>query len=317
MSSADTKLPAVVAVAGPTASGKSDLALRLCREFGGEIVCCDSMQIYRYMDIGTAKPTAAERAEIPHHMCDFLDPGTAYSAADYSADAKKCIDDVIARGRLPVICGGTGLYLDSLLFERPWEEAPGRTGVRERLEREAAEKGNRALWERLREVDPETAGKTHENNIRRVIRALELCELTGVPKSELDRRSGNARYGFLCLVLHRNDRSEQNARIERRVDAMLASGLEAETRMLDGMGVFTEGQTASQAIGYKEMLGYLHGEATLADARERIIVATRQYAKRQDTWFLHKDYSDVIEISAESPDPYPEACGKVRSFLGR
>ena len=305
----------IIAVAGPTASGKSELALKLCLKYGGELVCCDSMQIYTGMDIGTAKPTAEERERVVHHMCDFLDPGTAYSAADYARDACRCAEDILNRGKIPVICGGTGLYLDALLFQRPWDESDGHTEIRDRLAAEAAADGAHAMWERLKLVDPESAAAIHQNNIRRVIRALEIYELTGVPKSVLDRRAGNPRYDALCLVLHRSDRSEQNSRIEARVDRMLEAGLADETEMLLKKGVFDGKSTASQAIGYKEMLGYVRGICTLGEAREELITATRRYAKRQDTWFAHREYCRTIEISREHPDPYPEVCELIDGFL--
>ncbi len=311
------KLPRLVAVAGPTASGKSELAVKLALRFGGEIVCCDSMQIYRGMDVGTAKPTAAERAAVPHHMTDVADPDTVYSAADYAEDAAACVRNIASRGRLPVVCGGTGLYLDALLFERPWSESRGATELRAALLRTAEEPGGaHRLWEELRSVDPASAESIHENNVRRVVRALEIFRSSGVPKSELDRRSGAPRFRALVLVLHRADRGEQNRRIERRVDRMLADGLLEETRSLDEAGVFASGSTAAQAIGYKELLGCLRGEKTLAEARRDLIVATRRYAKRQDTWFAAKPYATRIEIGPDSPDPWPEAEAQTLAFLG-
>ena len=309
--------PGIIAVGGPTASGKSDLAIKLALEFGGEIVCCDSMQIYRGMDIGTAKPTREERALVPHHMVDFRDPREPYSVADYEADAVKCIKDILDRGRLPVVCGGTGLYLDSLLFEKPWNQSSGRTEVRDRLEaRAAAAGGVHALWEELNAADPESAAAIHENNVRRVIRALEIYETTGRRKSELDRESGTPRYEALVLVLHRSDRAEQNARIEKRVGRMFAEGLVEETRRLLDGGVFACNSTAAQAIGYKEILGYLGGSMTESQAKENLVIATRRYAKRQDTWFLHRPYSRIIEIGNDSPDPYPEARELAAGFIG-
>lgn len=307
----------VIAVAGPTASGKSDLALELAKLFDGEIVCCDSMQIYRGMDVGTAKPTAAERAAVPHHMVDFLDPGTAYSCADYATDARAATDSVLARGKLPVICGGTGLYLDGLLYERPYSDSCDSGALREELEKEAKEKGNHALWERLSECDPESAENIHENNVRRVARALEIFMLTGRKKSELDALPRRPVYDSLVLILHTPDRSVQNARIEARVDRMLEAGLLDETRTLMADGVFEGKNTASQAIGYKEMLGYLRGEDSLDAAREKLIIATRQYAKRQDTWFSALDYGKVIEIGPGFPPPLDEAKRLVSDFLKR
>ncbi|MBO7360902.1 MAG: tRNA (adenosine(37)-N6)-dimethylallyltransferase MiaA [Clostridia bacterium] len=306
----------VVAVAGPTASGKSRVAMALARKFGGEIVCCDSMQIYRGMDIGTAKPTAAERAEIPHHMTDIVSPGESYSTADYLRDASAAIDGILSRGRLPVVCGGTGLYLESLLFERSYGVSPGATGLREKLKEEAScPEGRHFLWEELKAVDPESAAVIHENDSRRVIRALEIFRATGEKKSELDRRTGSPRYRALVLVLHTPDRSEQDRRIAKRAAEMLRSGLIEETARLDAAGVFSGGSTAAQAIGYKEILGLTRGETDEATALGKLITATRRYAKRQDTWFGNRDYAVRIDITRESPDPLPEAERLVARFL--
>lgn len=307
----------VVAVAGPTASGKSALAMELAKRFDGEIVCCDSMQIYRDMNIGTAKPTAEERAEVRHHMVDFLDPDTKYSCADYTSDAKLCIDDVLSRGKLPVICGGTGLYLDSLLYERPYSESCDSGKLREELENEAKEKGSHFLWEKLRAVDPGSAAQIHENNMRRVARALEIYMLTGRKKSELDSLPRLPVYDSLTLILHTSDRTVQNKRIETRVDRMIEDGLTEETRALMQKGVFDCNGTAAQAIGYKEMLGYLRSEDTLSEAREKLIIATRQYAKRQDTWFSGLSYGHKIELGEEFPDPLETALALVSDFLKR
>ena len=307
--------PKIIAVVGHTASGKTELAIRLAERLGGEIVCCDSMQIYRVMDIGTAKPTPEEQSRVPHHLFDFIDPFRSYSCADYCADAEGAINDIISRGKLPIVCGGTGLYLDSLLFERPFDECGGRSDVRERLEREAEELGAHALHLRLSEVDPESAAKIHENNVRRVIRALEICETTGKKKSELDAQPSPAKYDFSAFELRRTDMSERYARIEARVDEMIASGLLEETKKLLDMGIFEKNPTAAQAIGYKEMLGYVRGEVSLADARERLCIATRQYAKRQVTWFGAKNYIESVELRHDLPDPTDDLCKRIAGWL--
>lgn len=309
-------MPKVIAVVGHTASGKTSLAIRLAEELGGEIVCCDSMQIYRGMDIGTAKPTPEELARVPHHTVDFVDPMRPYSCAEYAADAERAIGDILSRGKLPVICGGTGLYLDALLFERPFDESEGKSEVRDRLCREAEEEGGaHALYLRLCEVDPESAAKIHENNVRRVIRALEIFETSGKKKSELDALESPAKYDFLAFELRRTDKAERYCRIERRVDEMIASGLLDETERLIGMGVFEKNPTAAQAIGYKEMLGCVRGETSLADARERLCIATRRYAKRQITWFGAKKYIETVELTADTPDPADAICTRVREWL--
>lgn len=307
--------PKIIAVVGHTASGKTELAIRLAERLGGEIVCCDSMQIYRVMDIGTAKPTAEEQSRAPHHLFDFVDPLRSYSCADYCADAEKAIEDILSRGKLPIICGGTGLYLDSLLFERPFDESSGKSEVRERLCRDAEELGAHALHERLREVDPESAEKIHENNLRRVIRALEIFETTGKKKSEIDLIPTPARYDFLAFELRRTDMAERYERIEKRCDAMIAEGLLDETERLLSMGIFDKNPTAAQAIGYKEMLGCVRGEMTLPEARERLCIATRQYAKRQVTWFSAKNYIETVALTPESADPTESLSAKVREWL--
>lgn len=305
----------IIAVAGHTASGKTSLAIRLAESLGGEIVCCDSMQIYRVMDIGTAKPTPEELARVPHHMVDFVDPMREYSCAEYAEDAERAIKDIISRGKLPVICGGTGLYLDTLLFERPFDECGGRSDVRERLAAEAEELGAHALHERLREVDPESAEKIHENNLRRVIRALEIYETTGRKKSELDAIPSPAKYDFLAFELRRTDMDERYARIEKRCDEMIASGLLEETKKLLDMGIFEKNPTAAQAIGYKEMLGCVRGEMDLSEARERLCIATRRYAKRQVTWFSAKNYIETVGLTDSMPDPTDALAAKVREWL--
>lgn len=308
--------PKIIAVVGHTASGKTGLAIRLAERLGGEIVCCDSMQIYRIMDVGTAKPTPGELARVPHHVVDFVDPMREYSCADYAVDADSAIKDILSRGKLPIICGGTGLYLDSLLFERPFDESGGKSEVRERLCREVAEEGGaHALYLRLCEIDPESAAKTHENNVRRVIRALEIYETTGKKKSDLDAIESPSKYDFLAFELRRTDKDERYARIEQRCDEMIASGLLGETEKLLKMGIFEKNPTAAQAIGYKEMLGCVRGDMTLADARERLCIATRQYAKRQITWFGAKKYIETVELTADMPDPTDSICAKVREWL--
>jgi len=240
----------------------------------------------------------------------------AYNAAMDTYNAEKAIYDIISRGKLPILCGGTGLYLDSVLFERPFDECLGRSDVRERLNREAEEEGGaHRLYMRLCEVDPESAGKIHENNVRRVIRALEIFETTGKKKSELDAIPSPPKYSFLAFELRRTDMNERYARIERRVDQMISDGLLRETEELLGMGIFEKNPTAAQAIGYKEMLGCVRGEMSLSDARERLCIATRQYAKRQVTWFGAKKYIETVGLTDLSPDPTDALCTRVCEWL--
>lgn len=290
--------PKILAVVGPTASGKSALALALAKHLGGEIVSCDSMQIYRGMDIGTAKPTEAELREVRHHLIDIADPDTDFSSADYVEAAKAAISDIVARGKLPILCGGTGLYLDALL-RGGFAENAGDPALRERLLAFAEAQGNHALHERLRAIDPESADAIHENNVKRVARAIEIYEATGVTKTEFDRRSREVAspYDATVIGLRYPDREILYGRIDRRVDEMLRSGLLDETKRLLAAGVFEKNATAAQAIGYKELFGYLDGRESLAEATEALKRATRRYAKRQMTWFSAKDYVAWIDVT--------------------
>ena len=253
----DVKKTFLLAVVGSTASGKSRMAVRLAQELNGEVISCDSMQIYRRMNIGTAKPTADEMEEIPHHLIDFADPDVSFSSADYVAAAKQAIEDVSSRGKLPILCGGTGLYLERLLYGGgDAEEAEPSNEIRKKWQTYCEENGNHALHERLREVDAESADAIHENNVHRVIRALEIFETTGIPKSEWDKRSKEMEsdYAFCVVGLRYGSRELLYDRINRRVDAMMESGLLEETESLLEEGVFVRNSTAAQAIGYKELL---------------------------------------------------------------
>jgi tRNA dimethylallyltransferase len=289
----------IYAVVGPTASGKSALALELAKRHGGEIISCDSMQIYKRMDIGTAKPTEEEQSEVRHHLIDIVEPDVDFSCEDYVAYADKAIEDCVARGKLPIICGGTGLYLDTLL--RGGNSAPvaDTSVIRAELTARAESEGADAIYAELMRVDRESAENIHPNNLKRVIRALEIYYSCGVPKSELDRASKQIepRYDASVLMLRYADRDILYRRIEKRVDQMIAEGLLEETRALMREGVFEKNGTAAQAIGYKELLGYLRGEQSLEDAIADLKTATRRYAKRQITWFSAKDY--VLPIAAD------------------
>ena len=297
-----TRIPAVV---GPTASGKTALAISLAARLGGEIISCDSMQIYREMDIGTAKPSAAERAAVPHHLIDFLSPDTPYSASDYARDALACVRDILSRGRLPIFCGGTGLYLSTAV--RGGEDAtiPGETAHRARLEEIGATAGGAdALYAELCEKDPESAAATHKNNLRRVIRTLEVYYATGVPKSEWDRRSREKTPTLHVLPFMIDyPRELLYARIEARVDAMLAEGLLDEVRRLYEAGLLSPDTTAGQAIGYKEFAACLRGETDHAAAVADLKTATRRYAKRQLTWFSADPH--LIRLPALTADGRP------------
>lgn len=284
--------PKILAVVGPTASGKSALALELCKRLDGELVSCDSMQIYRQMDIGTAKPTAAEQAEVRHHLIDIVEPEQDFSANDYAVAAEAAVQDILSRGKLPVFCGGTGLYLDAFLRGGEVETPGADPAIRAELSDVLEKHGVVYLHEMLRAVDPESADATHPNNTRRVMRALEIYRATGVAKSEWDRRSREvpARYDATVLGLTYSNRELLYERIERRVDQMIDEGLIEETRALLQRGVFEVSRTAAGAIGYKELIPYCRGEWDLATAVSELKTATRRYAKRQLTWFLAKPY---------------------------
>ncbi len=290
-----------IAVIGPTAGGKSALALALAEKIGGEIICCDSMQIYRTMDIGTAKPTPAERAIVPHHLFDFADPHVAFSAADYTGIAMDAVREISARGAVPVFCGGTGLYLDAVRTLRHTGDAPPpNPALREELLRGTEDEDTRvALWQRLETVDPDAAHATHHNNVRRVVRALEIYLTTGKTKTALDAAASalNPALDLFIIGLYYENRDLLRARIDARVDAMLKAGLAEETRTLKDNGVFSANATAAQAIGYKELLPYLDGTASLTDAVTALKTATHRYAKRQMTYF--RAMTGVTPLSAD------------------
>ncbi len=293
----------LLAVVGATASGKSRVALELCRRLSGELVSCDSMQVYRRMDIGTAKPSDTEMREIPHYMIDIVEPDEPFSCADYVKRAAEAIADIHARGRLPVLCGGTGLYLDSLL-RGSMEETAASPALRQELLLYAEQHGNHALHARLAAVDPESAAGIHENNVKRVARALEIYETTGMTKTENDRRSRmqESPYDATVIGLHYPVRELLYARIDRRVDEMLAAGLVDESARLAAEGVFEKNGTAAQAIGYKELFGLLAGKDRLCDAAERLKLATRHYAKRQLTWFSAKPYVRWVDAATDTKE---------------
>lgn len=289
----------ILAVVGPTASGKSALAIELAARLGGEIICCDSMQIYKQMDIGTAKPDADELSEATHHLFDFADPFESFSCADYIPLADRCVEDISARGKLPIFCGGTGLYLDRFLSGADFEATEIDDQFRRDMEAYAQEYGNEALHEKLREIDPESADEIHPNNVKRVIRALEIFRTSGRRKSELDRESKTfeCKYQAIQIGIKYADREVLYNRINLRVDKMIEAGLLEETKRLMEDGVFEKNSTAAQAIGYKELLSYFRGEKTLEEAVEDLKTATRRYAKRQLTWF--NSHGNVIWLEAD------------------
>lgn len=287
-----------VSVLGPTASGKTGLAVRLAKRLGGEVISCDSMQLYRGMDIGTATPDMAEREGVPHHMFDIADPSEEFSAADYARMAAPVIEDVAARGKLPILCGGTGLYRDAVMTITSFSQEAPDEALRASLYAYAEEYGNAALHARLRAVDPDAADAIHMNNVKRVVRALEICETTGMTKTETDRiqTAGDSPYDDAPLILTFEDRALLYERIERRVDLMMEAGLEEEARELLRSGRPVS-KTAAQAIGYKEFLPYFSGDCSLDEVSAQIKLATRHYAKRQMIWF--RRYEDAIRLAPD------------------
>ena len=290
--------PKILAVVGPTAGGKTALAIRLAKLLSGEVISCDSMQVYRRMDIGTAKPSAEEQEGVRHHLIDIADPADAFSVNDYLIAANEAVRDILSRKKLPIFCGGTGLYLDAFLRGGLPETPAGDPALRDELAALAAQNGELFLHNELRRVDPESADAIHPHNTRRVIRALEIFRLSGVPKSEWDRRSNTlpALYNAAVLGLRFQARDLLYRRIDLRVDQMMENGLLEETRKLDADGVFLCSPTAAGAIGYKELLPYLHGTCALEEAVEQLKTSTRRYAKRQMTWFCAKNYVRWIDM---------------------
>lgn len=276
----------VIVVAGPTASGKTALGIALARHFGGEIISADSMQIYCRMNIGTAKATPEERALAPHHMIDVVEPSEAYSVSRYVEEASACCDALLQCGKVPVIVGGTGLYIDSLLSGRDFGAAEEDETLRRRLNEQYDSLGGEAMLEKLRTFDPERAAILHAADKKRIVRAMEVFLLSGetITAHDLRTRSIPPRYEAAFIIPGFRDRSLLYARIDERVDAMVSAGLFAEVESLLSSGV-PESSTSMQAIGYKEVVSALHGEITAGEAIEMIKQSSRRYAKRQLTWF--------------------------------
>ncbi len=293
--------PQVVCVVGPTASGKTALGVWLAKHYNGEVVSCDSMQIYRRMDIGTAKPTREEMDGVPHHMIDVADPEEDYSAERYRREAVPVVDDILARGKLPIIVGGTGLYLDALLNGHDF--AVKSTGWREKLQKKYDEEGIQPLWEALTEIDPESATRLHPMDTKRVIRALEVWYETGetISAHNAATRLLPPRYTALKLGLNYENRADLYARIDARVEEMAASGLADEVRALLESGV-SSGCTAMQAIGYKELCAAVEDGGDLTAALDEVKLRSRQYAKRQLTWF-RRDRTTQWYRHGSQPDP--------------
>lgn len=291
----------LICIAGPTASGKTGLAVALAKRLDAEVVSCDSMQIYRGMDVGTAKPDAAEMDGVRHHLLDVAEPGEDFSVGRYVKLADAAIADIHSRGKTAVVCGGTGLYMDNLIKGETFA-APSRPAQREYVEHIAEEKGMQFLYDMLMDADPETAEKLHISDRKRIIRAMEVFLITGMPLSYHNAQSKlkPPKYAPLWLGLNFRDRNKLYARVDARVEQMMEMGLEAEVRALLEKGV-DPNTTAMQAIGYKELAAALRGECSTAQAVAQIQQASRNYAKRQLTWFRRNEAIHWLYVD-ETPD---------------
>lgn len=304
----------MICIVGPTASGKTALSVRLAQALGGEIVSFDSMQVYRRMDIGTAKPTPEERGGVPHHMLDVADPAENYSVSRYVQEADACVQDILSRGKPVILVGGTGLYIDSLIAGRQFAPLP-QTGRREALERRAAEEGAQPLLDELRAVDPERAVRLSVSDVKRIVRALEIWQETGRTMTDFDRESRAIppRYRPLWLGLHFPERAQLYARIDLRVELMYAQGLAQEVRALLDSGV-PDRATSLQAIGYKQVVQALEAGLPPEAALGTIQQATRRYAKRQMTWFRANPAVQWLDASAGADEIFRAALQKAADF---
>ena len=296
----------LIAIVGATASGKTSLSIELAKKYNGEIVSADSMQIYKGMDIATAKPTKEEMQGIPHHLIDFLSPTESFSVSEYVTLAKAAIDDITSRGKLPILCGGTGLYIRSLVENVKFSEEKTDEKLREELNERYKNEGGEVLLKELAEFDEETAKTLHKNNGKRIIRAIEIYKTTGITMSQHIKNSKNepSPYDLTAIGITYSDRQKLYDRINMRVDIMMKNGLLKETE--DFYSRYNS-NTASAAIGYKELKPYLDGEVTLETAVEKLKQETRHYAKRQLTWFRRDEYINWIEAD-KCDDILAKAC---------
>ncbi len=300
----------LVVLCGPTATGKTALAVELAKRLGGEIVSADSMQVYRGMDIGTAKPTLEDRQGIPHHMLDMIDPGESYSVQLYQQQARRCIEEITARGHLPILCGGTGLYINAVVYPLDFTDQPPDPNQRQQWAALAEREGPKALHRLLEARSPALAAEIHPNNVKRVIRALE-AQPAGAARTVFAREP---LYRLAWLGLRAANRDGLYARIDQRVDRMMDQGLLDEVRSL---AKGTLSQTAAQAIGYKEILAHLNGTVSLSEAVEEIKRGSRRYAKRQMTWFRREPAIHWMDIDAASIVALVDAAlGYIRPALG-
>lgn len=304
----------VIVVCGATASGKTALAVELAKMYDGEVVSADSMQIYSDMDIASAKATPEEQQGIPHHLMGFLDPSESFSVADYVKLCDEAVNDILSRGKTPVICGGTGLYISSFVDNITFDDSGQDYAFREEMRKFAEENGSAALLEKLRAVDPETASTLHENNIGRIIRALEVFHTTGHTISQAKAQSRNtpSPYDFVMLTIDYENREQLKKRIDMRVDLMMEKGLLEEARLCFEQH---ERPTAAQAIGIKELYPYLRGEKELSQCVEELKLRTRQYAKRQLTWFRRD--KRIFRIIVGENDNFADVVKKAQVIIDR
>ena len=304
----------LVVVAGPTASGKTALAVELCRRFNGEVVSADSMQVYEELRVGTARPDEQEQQGIPHHLMGFLPLGSSYSVAKYAEDAHRIIQEIHSRGKLPVLCGGTGLYIQAVTENLTYEDQTGDRQVRDVLRQRAEEEGTNIMLEELAAVDPQTAARLHPNDVGRIVRALEIYQVTGrtITQQNEASRQRPSPYRVCALLLDYKERATLYARIDRRVSLMLETGLIEEARRLL---TCPEADTVRQAIGYKELIPYFEGACTLEQAADDIRRATRRYAKRQLSWFRHREGFVPLYMDESTTDPIEQAQAVVEAFL--
>ncbi len=290
----------LIVICGPTATGKTRLGVALAHALNGEVVSADSMQVYRDMTIGTARPTPEEMEGVPHHMMGIADPWENYSVARYVQEATACVEEIFHRGRQPIVVGGTGQYIDALCRGQTFSAFEPEKGSRARLQAQAAQGGLPDLWRELEQIDPETAAKLHPNDEKRVLRALEVWYDTGKTISQHNResRAKPPRYPSVTIALTYRDRQDLYARIDQRVDVMMARGLAEEVRALLAAGVPRTG-TAMQAIGYKELVTALEEGGDLSQAVAEIKLRSRQYAKRQLTWFRRKEETHWVLLEKE------------------
>ena len=294
----------ILIIAGPTASGKTEFAIKCAQEFNGEIISADSMQIYKKLNIGTAKPSKEETKQAVHHLIDFVDPGENFSVQQYVSCAKTEIDNIISRGKLPIIVGGTGLYIKSLIYPYSFAQSPKNEDLRNELKKLAEEKGIDYIYSLLETKDPESAYKIHPRDTKRVIRALEICMSTGKKKSELNTEENKKEYDYLMLVLS-PDRKILYDKINNRVDKMFDLGLEEEIKTLVNNKEVSKESQCMQAIGYKEFFDYFENNTTYEELKESIKKHSRNYAKRQITFF--RGFEDAIWLNDED--------SKTKSFL--